>query len=507
MIADNLTQTAPEAEFTTYLLGTILACSVVTIALIQWARKKKIAQKIETARAKRENKVKEMKKAVAQFKQQKPEEDGESIVALSLSELTEKLKNGSLSPDSVLYAYMEKAVEVHEELNCLTDFFHECQTELQELKKTEKKGLLYGIPVSLKECIDYKGHSSTTGILKRLDQPLLEDSVIVQVLKKCGAIPFVATNVSQTLICYDCSNPIYGETLNPLNHKKGPGGSSGGGGALIGGGGSILGFGTDTAGSIRIPAGFCGICSLKPTGNRLSTHGFSECLEGMKSFVSVTGPMARDVDSLALCMKALLCEDMFHLDPAVPPLPFNNEIYTSSSPLRIGYYESDGFLMPTPSAKRAVAETSQLLQKAGHTLIPFSPPKMEYVFYELFLRGIMADAGTTLLDHLKGDIVDPNLEPSIRIHRLPVWLKKIFAFVLKPLAPRFAKMYSAACGTGSVKNLWRLHADAQHYCREYIAEWMRLKLDVLLCPALCPAFTIGYPGQFLGRQLYTFKSP
>lgn len=68
---------------------------------------------------------------------------------------------------------------------------------------------------------------------------------------------------------YDCSNPIYGLTLNPHNPQKTPGGSSGGEGALIGGGGSVLGMGSDIGGSIRIPSSFCGICGFKPTANRL----------------------------------------------------------------------------------------------------------------------------------------------------------------------------------------------------------------------------------------------
>lgn len=72
-----------------------------------------------------------------------------------------------------------------------------------------------------------------------------------------------------SLSSYDCKNLIFGQTFNPLLYTRSPGGSSGGEGALIGGGGSILGFGTDVGGSLRFPAAFCGICALKPTGNRL----------------------------------------------------------------------------------------------------------------------------------------------------------------------------------------------------------------------------------------------
>ncbi|NXX18450.1 VDHAP protein, partial [Podargus strigoides] len=225
-----------------------------------------------------------------------------------------------------------EALEVTREVNCVIDFIHGCEDQLQKLKRQKEKGLLYGIPVSIKDHIDCKGHVSSGGMVKFLGEVKEEDSVIVQVLKSQGAIPFVKTNVPQTMINYDCSNPIFGQTLNPLNHQKSPGGSSGGEGALIAGGGSLLGIGSDVAGSIRLPSSFCGLCGLKPTGNRISTSTCSS-----RTFVlavtGMLGPMARDVDSLALCMKALLCEEMFRLDPTVPPLPFDEEVRLRSNPM------------------------------------------------------------------------------------------------------------------------------------------------------------------------------
>ncbi|NXO56616.1 VDHAP protein, partial [Aramus guarauna] len=225
-----------------------------------------------------------------------------------------------------------EALEVTREVNCVVDFIHDCEDQLQKLKKQKEKGLLYGIPISIKDHIDCKGHVSSAGMVKFLGQVKEEDSVIVQVLKSQGAIPFVKTNIPQTMMNYDCSNLIFGQTLNPLNHQKSPGGSSGGEGALIAGGGSILGIGSDVAGSIRLPSSFCGLCGLKPTGNRISP---STC--NNRTFVfavtGMLGPMARDVDSLALCMKALLCQEMFRLDPTVPPLPFDEEVRLRGNPM------------------------------------------------------------------------------------------------------------------------------------------------------------------------------
>ncbi|NXM33579.1 VDHAP protein, partial [Oxyruncus cristatus] len=162
-----------------------------------------------------------------------------------------------------------EALEVNREVNCLTDFIYGCEDQLQKLKKQKEKGLLFGIPISIKDHVNCKGHISSGRMVKFLGQVKEEDSVIVRVLKHQGAIPFVKTNIPQTMINYNCSNLIFGQMLNPLNHQKSPGGSSGGDGALIAGGGSMLGSGLDVAGSIRLPSSFCGLCGLKPTGNRI----------------------------------------------------------------------------------------------------------------------------------------------------------------------------------------------------------------------------------------------
>ncbi|NXV32221.1 VDHAP protein, partial [Rissa tridactyla] len=229
-----------------------------------------------------------------------------------------------------------EALEVTREVNCVVDFIHGCEDQLQKLKKQKEKGLLYGIPISIKDHINCKGHVSSGGMVKFLGQVMEEDSVIVQVLKSQGAIPFVKTNIPQTMINYDCSNLIFGQTLNPLDHQKSPGGSSGGEGALIAGGGSILGIGSDVAGSIRLPSSFCGLCGLKPTGNRIryipTSVLFFHPLTFVLAVTGMLGPMARDVDSLALCMKALLCQEMFRLDPTVPPIPFDEEVRLRGNP-------------------------------------------------------------------------------------------------------------------------------------------------------------------------------
>ncbi|KAJ7398124.1 Vitamin D3 hydroxylase-associated protein [Pitangus sulphuratus] len=287
--------------------GQHLFSSAAAVVLLKWLGRRQVLQKINEARRSRDLALERMEKAACRFKKENPGTQTTHILLLTMVELAEKLKEGSLSPESILYSYMDKALEVNREVNCVTDFIHGCEDQLQKLKKQKEKGLLYGIPISIKDHINCK-------MLCALCLRFAETEVL-------------HSPADLLLPSYDCSNLIFGQTLNPLNHQKSPGGSSSGKGALIAGGGSILGIGSDVAGSIHLPSSFCGLCGLKPTGNRISKQGVISPLIGMQSVTAMLGPMARDVDSLALCMRALLCEEMFRLDPTVPPIPFDQEVY------------------------------------------------------------------------------------------------------------------------------------------------------------------------------------
>ncbi|XP_020391569.2 vitamin D3 hydroxylase-associated protein-like [Rhincodon typus] len=471
--------------------------------LMRWLETRNYYRLVAKARLRREAAFQKMEKAMIQVKQMETSKTKiNSALFFSLPDLCKSINKGDVSPSYVLHTYLEKALEATRKFNCITDFLPECQTQLADLHNV-KKGLLYGIPISIKENINYKGHDSTHGLRKYINRPASEDSVIVQVLKKQGAIPFVKTNVPQTLLSFECSNPIYGQTINPLNAMRSPGGSSGGEAALIAAGGSILGIGTDVGGSIRFPAACCGICGFKPTSNRLSKIGLSGSLSGQKTLESMVGPLAKDVDSLALCMRALLCEDMFHLDPSVPPIPFNEQMYTSTKQLRIGYFENDGYWIPTPSMKRAIMETKRLLEEAGHTLVSFTPPKVYYAMNELIFPGLLADKCVTLLESLRGDIIDPNLKFQMSICCMPEAMKKFLYYLLKPFTPRIAASFKAMTGIGSVKELWKLHLAVMDYRDEYLNAWRKHNIEVLLCPSIGPAFKIGCAGKLSAASSYT----
>uniref|UniRef100_A0A3Q3E8Q1 Fatty-acid amide hydrolase 1 n=1 Tax=Hippocampus comes TaxID=109280 RepID=A0A3Q3E8Q1_HIPCM len=431
-------------------------------------------RKMQKARNLRHDSLLRAEEAVLHYKNH-PKMDPSLILSLSLADLTNKLKDGLLRPEDVFYSYMEKTINENKRLNCCTAILLESFDHLKTLE-SNKGGLLYGVPVSIKDNIAYKNYDSSCGLLANLGQPAEGHSVIVEVLRRQGAIPFVKTNISQGMLSYDCSNIIYGQTVNPHNLKKTSGGSSGGEAALIGGGGSILGIGSDIGGSIRIPAAFCGICGLKPTVGRLRSSSFA---------------LSVDVDGLALCMQALLCHHMFALDPTVPPVPFNMQMYKSTKPLRIGYMESDGQCPPTPSMTRSIREVKTLLEQAGHTVRPRRQRTAgRKVCFGLFLTS-------------KGGPLDPTLKPQVLPFYLPCWLRKILLFLMRPLVnSRIKTPFRHQCFR-SVVELWEQHSAVQDYIQETLAEWRRCKIDVLLCPMFGPAYNFLYCGSLAFPLGYT----
>ncbi|XP_051802956.1 vitamin D3 hydroxylase-associated protein-like isoform X3 [Acanthochromis polyacanthus] len=459
-------------------------------------------EKILRARNRRTESLRRAEEAVIRYKQSHQTTNLAPILELSLSQLTKQLHEGSLDPKDVFHSYVEKTLAVHKKLNCCTEILLESFDQLETVG-SNKEGLLYGVPVSIKDNCGYKGHDSSCGVLLYLEKPVQEDSVLVQVLKKQGAIPFVKTNIPQGLLSYDCSNPIYGQTVNPHNLQKTSGGSSGGEGALIGGGGALLGIGSDIGGSIRIPASFCGICGFKPTSGRLSLQGLRSTCPGQKSVRASPGPMARDVDSIVLCMQALLCDHMFSLDPTVPPLPFNMQIYQSTKPLRIGYLENNGFQQPSPSMVRSVREVRALLEQAGHTFVPYQPLRIKETFYELLFKGTYADGAATLAKNMAGSPIDPTMKRAFP-HTLPLRLRRIFSFLLEPWQPRTSLTLRARCGVGSIPELWEQHAAVEDYIKETIAHWRKCDIDVLLCPVIAPAYNFFYTGKNTAMLSYTW---
>ncbi|XP_066301433.1 fatty-acid amide hydrolase 1-like [Branchiostoma lanceolatum] len=487
--------------YTTAVSAGVLSCYVgLKVYRKQQVKKKALKKREESRKA-----LQDVQRSVAVEITGPTANKRKEILSLTLPQLSQQLRDGQLSAVQVLQAFQEKATAVNDELNCLTEPIPDALVRAQNVDAADQPlGLLHGVPFSIKENYLIKGMVTTMGVTKYLDTPAdHEDAVIVQVLKKQGAVPFVKTNIPQTLLSIGCSNPVFGNTLNPVDPTRTPGGSSGGEAALVKGGGSILGFGSDVGGSVRIPAHFCGICGFKPTGQRISGRGLMKG-SPVQGVISTPGLMARDVDSLALGMKALLVPDMFQLDPQVVPMPFRQETYEDKKPMRIGYFTSLHSCPPTPSMGRAVTMAKEALEKAGHTLVAFDPPDALRAIVDMTLRLLTADNGRTFSTKwLKDEVIDEYLEGQIYLWTMPHYLRKIVGFLLKPFWPRVARSISHRL-IGSVYDLWQRLAERETYIEQFVDELNKKNIDLLLCPALgMPACKPEHAGKTLVATAYT----
>ncbi|MGH1350724.1 MAG: amidase, partial [Methyloligellaceae bacterium] len=183
----------------------------------------------------------------------------------------------------------------------------------EAINKGDQRPLL-GIPMTVKESYNVGGLPTTWRIEQAKDNIAAKDSVPVKRLKDAGAIILGKTNVSYLLIDWQSANPVYGVANNPWDQTRTPGGSSGGSAAALAAGFTPLELGSDIGGSLRMPASFCGVYSLKPTYNLVPSRGHTPPVEpvlsvGARVDFAVGGPLARSADDLDTALKILAAPD------------------------------------------------------------------------------------------------------------------------------------------------------------------------------------------------------
>ncbi|OZJ06556.1 hypothetical protein BZG36_00540 [Bifiguratus adelaidae] len=442
----------------------------------------------------------------------------EEILGLPAQELAHRLCAGvstsvqGLKAREVLLAFGKRTITAHERLNCLTEVFIDtAYKEADRLDNTQEPvGPLHGVPISVKDTVNFAGIDATLGYSKWIHQPAAKDSVIVRLLKQQGAVFYTKTNIPQTLLSFESSNPVFGTTRNHHNQRYSAGGSSGGEGALLSAGGSLLGLGTDIAGSVRIPAHYSGICALKPSHGRISKSGNVSSNSGIESIPGVIGPMTQTVDDLEFFTKILLKLEMWKYDQGVIPIPYREP--ARQDRMRFGYYTYDGLIHCSPACVRAVEMTVEALRKAGHDVVEFQVPDILHA-YITGTKLIVGDSGQTVYENVSKDKKDEGVDAFLKLHRIPMFLKKLYAWYLETFYNDYATAaLLLAQHKQSVYNLWKATAARDRYRQQFLTTWDSYasaatgqEMDGIICPVNpLPAIPHGGLAKTYTGLIYTF---
>ncbi|HEX3875639.1 MAG TPA: amidase [Bryobacteraceae bacterium] len=335
------------------------------------------------------------------------------ILTLSAVAQARLIRERKISARELVREHLSRIEEVNPRINAVTEFLAE--RALEEARVADNspiRGPLHGVPFSIKDSIELEGTVCTAGTVGRRGAPAsVADATLVSRLRDAGAIPIAKTNLPDLLFAFESDNLLFGRTNNPYDVTRTSGGSSGGEAALIAACGSPMGLGSDCAGSVRLPAAFCGIAGLKPTTGRLARTGHFPPSGGWIEALWQIGPMARRVEDLDLMMKLLAGAD--YVDHSVIDLPFAPLDENKTGALRIAWYTDNGIAAPE-------AEVADVVRSAANFLSAVEDrPQCLSQAYDLEMKLIGADGG----DSLRGYLADLG---STRVHPLLTgWLDKL----------------------------------------------------------------------------------
>ena len=248
--------------------------------------------------------------------------------------------------------------------------------------------------MTIKDSLDTAGIVTTGGTSGRAAYVPREDATVVKRLRAAGAIVMGKTNTPDLTLGYETDNLVYGRTSNPFDPDRTSGGSSGGAAAIVAAGGSPFEVGSDTGGSIRLPAHFCGIAGLKPTAGRVPRTGHIIDYEGAGQFLTHIGPLARHVDDLAYVLGILAGPD--GRDPHVAPVPLRDPAAVVVEGLRVAYFTKLPPLEPTAETAAVVLTAVRRAGARGGGARPLDAIPDSEKLYEKYMAVLYGDGGAAV---------------------------------------------------------------------------------------------------------------
>ncbi len=295
-----------------------------------------------------------------------------NVTLLSAVEQLALLERGNISALELAEEHIRQIERLNPRLNALIEFDPE---RVRAQAREAKRGPLAGLPLTVKSSIEVKGNRCEIGSVLNRGHLAHEDAESVTRLRHAGATVLGTTNCPEFLMAYETDNLLYGKTSNPWNLEHSAGGSSGGEAAAIAAGLSAAGLGSDSGGSVRVPAHFCGVASLKPTPGRVPGRGHRPSSVGPFSILGAVGPMARTIADVALLFRTICAQDP--LDPESAPLAVRQISSDEAKLIPIGWFEDDGLTPVTEETRQAVRDAVQALERQGFNIQPFRPNALE----------------------------------------------------------------------------------------------------------------------------------
>jgi aspartyl-tRNA(Asn)/glutamyl-tRNA(Gln) amidotransferase subunit A len=305
----------------------------------------------------------------------------------TLAELREGIAAGRIKSADLASSYYDRIAEINPDLNIYLSLTKQRALEQaarvdDAAAKGDPLGPLAGVPVGIKDVLVVRGAPATAGskILKGYQPPY--DATAVNRLEAAGAVVLGKLNCDEFAMGSSNENSAYGPVRNPVDPERVPGGSSGGSAAAVAANLAVATLGTDTGGSIRQPASFCGVVGVLPTYGRVSRYG----LIAFASSLDRIGPFAGNVRDAATMLSVIAGHDPNDATSSAAPVPdYAAESDKPVEGLRIGVpkeYFGEGL---DPEVRAAVEKGIEDLKAAGCTVKPISLPHTEYAIPTYYL--------------------------------------------------------------------------------------------------------------------------
>jgi amidase len=352
-------------------------------------------------------------------------------------------------------------------------------------RKGAKCGPLAGLPMTVKESFDIAGLPTTWGLAEYCNTPVKEDADAVERFLRAGGNIFGKSNVPTLLADWETVNPVYGKTVNPWNHQRTPGGSSGGAAAALAAGLTGLEAGSDIGGSIRDPAHFCGVYGHKPTWGICSMKGHYLPGVAHPADISAVGPLARSAADLELAFSIMAGPDA--IDGAGWKLDLAKPARKTLRGWRVAVLKSHRTAETDASVQDAIERLAQFLAKQGAKVSERALPAFD-----------LGEAHRVFIQLLRG---------ATSGRQTPEFFARMVA-AREQLAPKDDSYYAQMVRANTQPHKdWLIASNRRHQMRHAWAGFFK-DWDVLLCPnAATAAFPHSMPGERWERMIKVNGKP